>query len=739
MDEKNNGNEKLTGTCENIVYQNEVNGYTVCDINCDGVPVTVVGVLPMLNVGDTVTVVGSWTHHSSFGKQFKAEHWEKQLPATKEHILSYLSSGAIKGIGPVLAKRIVDKYGEDSLDVIENHPEWLADIKGVTIKKACEMSESYRDQTGLHNIMMYFNGMLGPATAVKVYKRWGAASVDVIKSNPYMLCEEITGVGFERADNIARELGIDSNSPFRLETGVKYVLSLEVNRNGNCYLPQGMLITKSAELLQATEGGVAEAVGRLTARGELVAVRFGEEVAIYLCAIYSAERYCADKLYELSKTAVNIPVHRAQEYIEDVEYHDRIEFADKQREAIVGAVTNGMLIVTGGPGTGKTTVIKAILRLYDAIGIATALAAPTGRAAKRMSLSTGREAKTIHRLLDAEVDVDGKMHFAKNEGNPLEYGAVIIDETSMTDILLMSSLLKALRPGTKVIFIGDSDQLPPVGAGDCLRDMLESNAVKYVKLDVIFRQANDSLIVVNAHNINSGRMPELSSRDKDFFFMKRNSSLQVTKLCTELLGERLPKAYGYDPFSDIQIITPTRKGEMGTLSLNKLLQAKLNPPLQGKNEHRMGDIIFREGDKVMQIKNDYSIPWHDKQGRGGEGIFNGDMGIIREINLSDETMEIELDDKIVKYEFSQCDELEHAYAVTVHKSQGSEYPCIVIPVLDAPRGLLTRSILYTAVTRAQQMVILVGSEHIIDQMVKNNRHSKRYTGLMRMLKALNEK
>lgn len=730
--------ETITGTVENVVYKNEMNGYTVCVINSGELPVTVVGTLPYLNEGETVTVTGKWTYHTSFGKQFKAEHYEKQLPTSRENIFSYLSSGAVAGIGPVLAKRIVDKYAEESLEVLENHPDWLADIQGITAKKAEKMSESYREQFGMRSVMMFFNGYFGPATAVKVYKRWGAASVDVIKRNPYLLCEEITGIGFERADRIASGLGVDRNSPFRLASGVKYVLNLEMSRNGNCYLPLPALTAKAASLLQADEEKVSDAVAALTVRTELIAVKFSGETAIYLAEVYRAERCCADKLYEIAKTAVNIPIDRTEQYIRDVEAEEGITFADRQREAIRRAVTDGLLILTGGPGTGKTTVIKAILRLFDALGAEAVLAAPTGRAAKRMSHATGREAKTIHRLLEADYADDARMHFQRGADNPIEADAVIIDEVSMADILLLSALLQAIKPGTKLLLIGDSDQLPPVGAGDCLRDILNSKVFSSVRLDLIFRQGNGSLIVDNAHRINRGEMPILDAKDRDFFYLPRKNGNETAMLCAQLCGTRLPKAYGYDPLYDIQVISPTRKGESGTANLNRLLQEVLNPPSPEKREKAVRDAIFRTGDKVMQIRNDYMQPWKGKKPSdpSGEGIYNGEIGVISEIDLREEKFTVVYDDKIAEYDFSQLDEIEHAFAVTVHKSQGSEYPCVVIPLADAPYGLLTRNMLYTAVTRAQQLLILAGKTETVAMMVSNNRQMKRYTGLCSMLKSL---
>lgn len=731
--------ETLVGTCCEVIYQNSANGYTVCELDCAGTPVTVVGILPFLNEGETVTVSGRWTYHSSFGRQFKAEHYEKKLPTSRDTILSYLSSGAVAGIGPVLAQRIVDKFDTDSLDVLENHPDWLADVNGITAKKALKMSESYKEQFGMRGVMMFFDGFFGPSTAVKVYKKWGAAAVDVIRANPFLLCEQIDGIGFERADRLAQNLGIDRNSPFRLSSGIKYTLSVEMGRSGNCYLPLPQLLRKAGEFLHADGEKISDTVATLTMKGELIAVKFGEETAIYLDYVYASERYCADKLFEISETAVNIPIEKTEKYIADVERENGITFADRQKEAIRRAVSDGLLIVTGGPGTGKTTVIRAILRLFDSLGIDTCLAAPTGRAAKRMSLATGREAKTVHRLLEAEFGEGEKMGFARDEKNPLEAGAVIIDEVSMMDVLLLSSLLRAVKPGSKVLLIGDSDQLPPVGAGDCLRDILNSKMFPSVCLNVIFRQAQRSLIVENAHRINRGEMPILTVRDKDFFFMPRESARAVVELCGELCEKRLPKAYALDPLSDIQIITPSRKGETGTAALNRFLQDKLNPPSPDKKQHLVRDVIFREGDKVMQVRNDYMQTWHDADGNEGEGIYNGDIGVIRKVELKTETLTVQFDDRTAEYDFSQSDELEHAFAVTVHKSQGSEYPVVILPLYDAPNALLTRNMLYTAVTRARKMVIVTGREEMLARMVQNDRKACRHTGLCRMLKAYQHK
>ena len=734
VENKEFGKEKVSGTVTDILFENKDNGYTVCVIADDsGEEITVVGIMPMLACGEKLTAYGRWTHHASFGRQFSAESYQKELPASEDAIIEYLSSGAIKGIGPVSAKRIVEKYGTDTFDVLENHPEWLSDIKGITPKKARQIGESFGAQRGIRNIMLAFGDNIGPASALKIQQAFGDASVDIVRNNPYILCDRVKGIGFERADRIAASLGIEKNSVFRVESGIKFYLNTKLNTDGNCCMPKDETAVGAAKLLGVSGEDAESGIKRLLSVGELIQVRIDGVDMIYLSFVYRAEKYCAEKLLLLAKSAVNLPIVKAQQKIADVEAELGITFAPLQRTAIMSAVTEGLMIVTGGPGTGKTTVIRAIIKLFDSLGIETLLAAPTGRAAKRMSESTGRDARTLHRLLETEFTGGESSRFSRDEDNPLDCGALIVDEVSMTDILLLSSLLRAVTPGTKLIFIGDSDQLPPVGAGDTLADMIKSGVIHTVRLGQIFRQSGDSMIVVNAHAINRGEMPRLDNKNSDFFFMQRDDGAALCELISSLVTKRLPEAYGFDSLRDIQVITPSRIGVSGVTNLNRILGEKLNPKAPSKKEISYRDTVFRECDKVMQIKNDYSVEWITDEGVGGEGVYNGDIGILESIDTVEEVFRVRYDDKVAKYDFSQLEEIEHAYAVTVHKSQGSEYPAVIIPVFDAPPTLLTRNMLYTAVTRAKKLVILAGRIRKIEQMVKTENRSKKYSGLAYML------
>ncbi len=733
-------NCKIQGLVDNITYQNPDNGYTVCTVDCDGEPVTVVGNIPMLCEGEYISAQGSWTNHTTYGRQFVVESYQKELPATTESILAYLSSGVIKGIGPVTAKRIVDKYGEDTLKVIEEHPEWLSDIKGVTAKRLESISKSFKEQYGMRQVMLYFQGMLSPAMSLKVYKQWGNAAVDILRTNPYLLCEEIDGIGFERADQMALKMGFLTDSEDRLCAGVKYVLSLELNRNGNCCVPIEALISKSSAALGSDRHTVENVIGMLSQNGEVVAVKNSVgEIIVYLESVYRTEKFVAEKLMLVDDAVINIPVDNPDKEIERVEREKGLEFAPLQRVAIKSALERGVVVVTGGPGTGKTTVIRAIIALFEKIGKSICLAAPTGRAAKRMTVATGYEAKTIHRLLECDFGGEEKIEFRRNEDNFLDEEVIIIDEASMVDVFLFCSLLRAVRPGSRLILIGDADQLPPVGAGEVFGDIIRSCAFMTVRLTDIFRQAQDSRIVTNAHLINEGRMPFLENKG-DFFYLKRDNSNDVRTLVRDLCTERLPKAYGYDTLRDIQIICPTRKGEAGTVSLNALLQSVINPPSTAKSEKEIKDVVFREGDKVMMIKNNYDIEWMDESGRSGSGVFNGDIGFITEIDRGDESFTIEFDDgRCALFDYSCFDSIEHAYAITVHKSQGSEYSAVIIPLFGVPSGLLSRNMLYTALTRAEKLAVLVGRMDVMRDMVENSRRTVRHTGLLRFFEKMQKR
>lgn len=731
---------EIKGLVDNITYQNPDNGYTVCTVDCDGEPVTVVGNIPMLGEGEFICAKGSFTNHPTYGRQFVVEEYQKELPATSESILAYLSSGVIKGIGPVTAKRIVDKYGEETLKVMEEHPEWLSDIKGVTAKRLDSISKSFRDQYGMRQIMLYFQGMLSPAMSIKVYKQWGNAAIDILRTNPYLLCEEIDGIGFERADQMALKMGFLPDSEDRLASGVKYVLSLELNRNGNCCVPLSSLTQKSASALGCDVHTVESVVGILSQNGEVVAVKNKEgEILVYLENVYRTEKYVAEKLVLLDDAVSSIPVDDADKEIQRVEKEKGLEFAPLQKVAINSAVSNGVVVVTGGPGTGKTTVIRAIIALFERIGMSVCLAAPTGRAAKRMTAATGYEAKTVHRLLECEFGGEERIEFRRNEDNFLDEEVVIIDEASMVDMFLFCALLRAIRPGSRLILIGDADQLAPVGAGEVFSDIIKSGAFMSVRLCDIFRQAQDSRIVTNAHLINEGRMPYLDNKG-DFFYLKRNNANEVRELVRDLCCRRLPEAYGYDKLRDIQIICPTRKGDAGTVSVNALMQGVLNPASTAKVEREVKDVIFREGDKVMMVKNNYDIEWTDETGRNGSGVFNGDIGFITEIDRSEESFTIEFDDgRSAVFDYSCFDDIEHAYAITVHKSQGSEYSAVVIPLYGVPAGLLSKNMLYTALTRAGKLAVLVGRIDVMRDMVENNRRAVRYTGLLRFLEKKQKK
>ena len=725
--------ETITGTVESVIFENRDNGYTVCDISTeDGDDIiTVCGILPGTGVGDRLKLAGEWTFHKTYGRQFSVAYFEKQLPATSCEILRYLSSRAVKGIGPKTAEKLVELYGEDTFDVIENHPEWLAKLHGISSAKALEISENFREQFGVRTLMMFCREYLSAAMSVRIYKKWGGASLDIIKDNPYRLCDEFRGIGFERADELARSMGVDTASEYRIASGIRYVLG-ELSRNGgHSFIPYEKLIPLVKEKLAVDEDTVVSTVGKMVDDGRLICTKVQGIDAVYDKRSYNCEREIERKLQLLDRICPVLEIGDVERLISRIEKEEDKEYADLQRGAIRCAVNSGVMILTGGPGTGKTTVIRAVIRIFEGLGMDIALAAPTGRAAKRMSEATGYDAKTVHRLLEMDFSEDDEASFRRNENELLDEDVIIIDEASMMDMYLANSLLKAIKPGARLILIGDADQLPSVGAGNVLNDLISSEAFTTVKLTEIFRQAGESLIITNAHRINHGEMPVLNVSNNDFFFLPRGIEADVADAVTNLWKIRLPRSYGESVAEGIQVISPSRKGVAGTENLNRMLQAALNPKDPKKREKVFRDTVFREGDRVMQIKNDYDLTW-ERDGTEGVGVFNGDIGKIETINIGAEQMVISFDDRVVTYEFARLEELDHAWAITVHKSQGSEYPVVIMPVhcSFAPM-LMSRNLLYTAVTRARGMVILVGQPEAVSRMVENNRQIMRYTGLFK--------
>ena len=720
---------EITGTVETIIFTNETNGYTVCELDTgDAEPVTVVGIMPYLAPGEVVRAFGVWQTHASYGKQFKAEGYEKALPVSVTMILKYLSSNAVKGVGPVMARRIVDRFGEDTFDVIEHHPDWLSDIQGISAKKAREISESFISQFGMRSIMMLCREYFGPETIVKIYKKWGSAAVDLLKENPYLTCEEINGVGFVKADRFAMSLGTQKDSMHRIKAGICYALFHNATQNGHVFIPTDRLVALSADLLETDKESVERALALLDIERKTVTVKLFGKSCTYLASNYDAEKGIAKKLELLSRTYERVALSEIETMINRIQFEEGIEYAGAQRRAIIEAINNGVMILTGGPGTGKTTIIKAVATILERLGFTVAMAAPTGRAAKRMSLATSHEAKTVHRLLEAEYIGGEGTKFRRDENNLLDESVIIVDEMSMIDTSVMYALLRAVKPGARIMLIGDPDQLPSVGAGNVLCDLIASDCFATVKLTEIFRQASESRIVTNAHAINHGEVPILTDKKSDFIFVSREDEATVIPTIINLCLTRLPKRYGEDILSRIQVITPSHKGAAGTDILNMHLQSALNPSDKRKKEKKLTHITYREGDKVMQTRNNYELEW--QRGREkGVGIYNGDIGRIVSIDNGSSSMIIDFDERICEYPFETLDELEHAYAITVHKSQGSEYPFVILPLYRSSPRLLTRNLFYTAVTRAQSMVILVGSSQVIQEMVQNNRITARYTSL----------
>lgn len=731
------GLERLTGSVEGVIYTNEENGYAILDFGTtENELVTIVGTMPYVAEGEELTVFGKWVHNPKYGRQFQVEQFEKKLPSDEAAILRYLSSGAIKGLGPKRAARIVEHFGEDSFDVIENHPDWLTEVQGISRRMAEEISEEFRRQAGVRTAMMFFRDYFGAAMTVRIYNAWGAGAVERAKHNPYALCNEIEGIGFERADSMAAELGIDKNSIERVKSGVLYTLSYNAVQHGHTCLPQEMLCEAAAALLGVDGALVDEAIAALIKEGRARRIHLGtatgREILVYDYGMYKAERLIAERLILLDRTCVLLDMKDTNAFIAREERLGGIAYAALQKQAIANALENGVTVLTGGPGTGKTTVVRALLRIFDSMGLRVALCAPTGRAAKRLSESTSAEAKTVHRLLEMSYNGKGKAEFARNERNLLDEDVIIVDECSMLDVSLAAALLAATKSGARLVLIGDADQLPSVGAGNVLHDIIASHRFATVALTEIFRQAENSLIVTNAHAINRGEMPVLDVKNNDFFYLPRTGDREISATVAELCGKRLPRAYGAEIVGGVQVICPSRKGEAGTENLNRLLQLTLNPPAPYKREKQVRELVFREGDRVMQIKNNYDLTW-ERGDEVGYGVFNGDIGVIESIDTQEKSLSVVFEDRHVIYDFTGLDELEHAFAVTVHKSQGCEYPVVVIPLGSAAPMLQTRNLFYTAVTRAQRMVILVGEKYVVERMVANNRETMRYTGLVARL------
>ena len=722
--------EILQGTIAAVVYQNYDNGYSVLRLALDGSQTaTVVGTIPLPCLGERLMVTGKWTTHSSYGKQFEAEFLERMMPQSASEILTYLSGRVIKGIGPRIAARIVQHFGDDTLRVMEREPERLAEISGISDKRAQEIGEEFRLQVGMRSLLEFFAlHHLSAELAVKTYKLYGEAAMDMLYDDPYLLTEEGLEAPFGAVDRFAIDLGFAGDDPRRVKAGLFFELRYNLTA-GHSFLPEEKLIGATAMLLSVETDVAHNALERLIQSEQLVRAELAGITVIYLPALYEAERYCTRRLQEFAGCHFPKSAFFGR-MVKTAAQSSGFTYSAEQAKAIEDAATTGLLLVTGGPGTGKTTIVNGILSLYDQMGLSCVLAAPTGRAAKRLTEVTGQDASTIHRLLGAGIDPHtGELFFSKNEEDPLKADAVIVDEMSMVDILLLHSLLRAIPQRARLILVGDPDQLPPVGPGFPFSDMLRAKTLPTVRLTEIFRQAQESLIVMNAHSVNAGNMPELRNRKSDFFFLPCRSEEEVAQTIQGLCQTRLPKNMGI-PAGEIQVLSPTKKGGAGTVYLNKILQASLNPPSPDKKEKAFGEILFREGDRVMQVKNNYDILWKKADSSMiGAGIFNGDVGIIQSIDMNLEVVTILFDDRIAEYDFTQLIELEPAYAMTVHKSQGSEYRAVVLSAWNASPYLLSRSILYTAITRARELLVVVGREETIGQMVANAKIGRRYTGL----------
>ncbi len=720
--------ELVEGTVSAVIFQNQENGYTILRLDVKDEEVTVVGSMPGVAPGEYLSVRGSWTRHPTYGVQLKAESVERRLPQGLKEIYHYLASGAVKGVGKATARLLLEEFGEETLTVLEEHPEQLSRIRGITPKRARQMGDAVRQQMGMRRLVEFLTAHQLPLElAVSLRRSYGDVALEVVKANPYLLVGEEFGVDFSLADALALELGVGPEDPQRLEAGLLFEMAHNNLNNGHTFLPHRKLVEATAVLLQVSGELLEECLEGLVRRGEVEQEQVAGQDGIYLPALYEAECCIAQRMGEMSREELEAP-EDLKRLLERIQRRQGITYAPQQRQAVELAARRQVMLLTGGPGTGKTTCLRGVLSLFEAMGLETALAAPTGRAAKRLGELCSTEASTIHRLLETGFDPhSGRLVFSRNADDPLRADAVIVDETSMVDVPLMAALLSALQGDCRLVLVGDPDQLPSVGPGNLFADLIRSGVVPTVRLTEIFRQAAQSAIVRSAHQVNRGELPDLRKNRGDFFFLARRDPQSALDTIVDLCRRRLPERMGI-PADQIQVLSPTRRRGTGTRALNQALQAALNPPLEGKGERRFGDWVFRAGDRVMQVKNNYDILWREEGGAdSGMGMFNGDIGVIRSID--GEVITVDFDGKVVEYAPDMLGELEPAFAVTVHKAQGSEYRAVILAALDGAPMLMTRGVLYTAITRAKELLIIVGDDQAVAQMVANNRQTRRYSGL----------
>lgn len=729
--------ETIFGKIVDVIYENEDNNFKIAVVECEGHDITVTGVMPEFEIGEFMKFSGKFVNHNIYGEQFSATEAFYSNPTEENDILSYLSSGIVKGIGESLAQRIVDYFGKEALDVMETNPEKLLVINGIGKSKLNGIIESFEEKKNIKSLVMYLRKFgISVNMASKIHKKYDNLAVDVIKANPYQLIDDIRGIGFKVADSIALEMGLERDSFHRVRACINYCLNSIISE-GNTYSEYRYLIKSVFGLIQVDEGKIEDIVRTMTVEGELFIEKFEEEMGVFPVNLYYQETFIMKKIIELNSYDFGDQIKKIKFDLDDIKNKKNIELHENQAKAVKLAIDNGVSIITGGPGTGKTTIIKCIIDIFESNGYKMVLCAPTGRAAKRMTEATLLESKTIHRLLEYSKFDEGYGGFSRNDENPIIGDVIVVDEVSMVDVTLMHYLLKAVSYGTRLILVGDSDQLPSVGPGNVLLDLIDSDIVNCVRLTEIFRQAAESMIIVNAHRVNEGKMPLLNVKDKDFYFINASREGDVIDIIKGLISKRLPEYYGFDPLKDIQILSPVKNSILGTKSINKEIQSLINPS-DNAYEIKSGDRVFRTNDKVMQIKNNYNITWEDEStGQKGDGIFNGDIGIIEEVN--EDGLIIRFDDtKIVNYEKNQLDELVHGYAVTVHKSQGSEFKAVVVPAWDFPPMLMNRNIIYTALTRAEKLVVVVGKKNSLSRMIMNKLNNKRKTGLGTRLRKIME-